>query len=130
MLTNEFTQTLQLPELKIIKCRRTGKLDSEFELEKTSPFEVCPKCATRSWTIYDHVWVRIKDAPIRDRHIFLKIKKRRFYCKRCKKPFTEPVAGIRKGFRTTERFRKHIMWCSDNFSNLSQVQRQLDISSP
>ncbi|MCK6595014.1 MAG: ISL3 family transposase [Bacteriovoracaceae bacterium] len=129
MPTHEFTQTLQLPELKIISHRRTAKLDCEFELEKTSSFEICPKCATRSWTIYDHVWVRIKDAPIRDRHIFLKIKKRRFLCKKCKKPFTEPVAGIRKGFRTTERFRRHIMWCSDNFSNLSQVQRQLDISS-
>jgi transposase len=129
MPIHEFTQTLQLPELKIISHRRTAKLDCEFELEKTSSFEVCPKCATRSWTIYDHVWVRIKDAPIRDRHIFLKIKKRRFLCKKCKKPFTEPVAGIRKGFRTTERFRRHIMWCSNNFSNLSQVQRQLDISS-
>ena len=129
MPSHEFTHSLQLPELKIISQRRTSKLDCEFELEKTSTFEVCPKCASRSWTTYDHVWVRIKDAPIRDRHIYLKIKKRRFYCKKCKKPFTEPVAGIRKGFRTTERFRKHIMWCSDNFSNLSQVQRQLDISS-
>ena len=129
MPIHDFTQSLQLPELKIISHRRTAKLDCEFELEKTSAFEVCPKCAIRSWTIYDHVWVRIKDAPIRERHIFLKIKKRRFLCKNCKKPFTEPVAGIRKGFRTTERFRRHIMWCSDNFSNLSQVQRQLDISS-
>lgn len=129
MPIHEFTHSLQLPELKIISHRRTAKLDCEFELEKTSTFEVCPKCANRSWTIYDHVWVRIKDAPIRNRHIFLKIKKRRFLCKNCKKPFTEPVAGIKKGFRTTERFRRHIMWCSDNFSNLSQVQRQLDISS-
>ena len=109
MPSHEFTHSLQLPELKIISQRRTSKLDCEFELEKTSTFEVCPKCASRSWTTYDYVWVRIKDAPIRDRHIYLKIKKIRFYCKKCKKPFTEPVAGIKKGFRTTERFRKYIM---------------------
>ena len=125
----EFTQSLQLPELKILSYKRTSKLDFVFEMIKTSPFEVCPKCATKSSTIHDHVWVKIKDAPVRDKFIFLRIKKRRFLCKNCKKPFTEPVAGIRKGFRSTERFRKHIMWCSDNFSNLSQVQRQLDISS-
>lgn len=94
-----------------------------------SGFEVCPKCATPSKTIHDHVWVRIRDTPIRDNRIVLKIKKRRFLCKGCRKPFTEPVAGIRKGFRTTDRFRRHIMWCADNFANLHDVQKQLDISS-
>src|SRR5690606_2579726 len=108
---------------------RVNKNTSEFRLLKTSEMEVCPKCATPSKTIYDHVYVRIKDTPIRDRRILLAIKKRRFFCKSCKKPFTEPVAGIKKGFRTTDRFRRHIMWCADNFANLHDVEKQLEISS-
>jgi len=129
MPNKNFIQTLQLPELKVLKSCKTGKLRREFFLQKVSEFEVCPKCATPSKTIYDHVNVHIKDTPIRDKRITLNISKRRFFCKSCKKPFTEPVQGIRKGFRTTDRFRKHIMWCADNFANLSDVRKQLDVSS-
>lgn len=45
------------------------------------------------------------------------------------KPFTEPVGGIKKGLRTTDRFRRHIMWCADNFANLHDVEKQLEASS-
>lgn len=129
MPRQDFTHYLQLPELKITNYAKTGKAAYQFELIKTSLFEVCPKCATKSSVIYDHVWTKPQDTPIRDKRIYLKIKKRRFFCKSCKGPFTEPVQGIKKGFRTTERFRKHIMWCCDNFSNLFDVQKQLDISA-
>jgi len=129
MPKRDFTHSLQLPELKILTSFRVNKNTSEFRLLKTSEMEVCPKCAAPSKTIYDHVYVRIKDTPIRDRRILLSIKKRRFFCKFCKKPFTEPVAGIKKGFRTTDRFRRHIMWCADNFANLHDVEKQLEISS-
>ncbi len=129
MPRRDFTHSLQLPELKIINDYRANKNTLIFEATKLSDFEVCPKCATPSKTVYDHVFVKIKDTPIRDKRIFLRIKKRRFFCKSCKKPFTEPVAGIKKGFRTTDRFRRHIMWCADNFANLHDVEKQLEISS-
>ncbi|MGE3610355.1 MAG: ISL3 family transposase [Bacteriovoracaceae bacterium] len=125
----DFIHSIQLPELKIVNNYRTSKDALVFEALKQSDYEVCPKSATPSKTVYDHVSVWIKDIPIRDKRIFLKIKKRRFYCKFCKKPFTEPVAGIKKGFRTTDRFRRHIMWCADNFANLHDVEKQLHVSS-
>jgi len=40
-----------------------------------------------------------------------------------------PVQGIKTGLRTTGRFRRHIMWCADNFANLHDVQKQLGVSS-
>ncbi|MFN8371190.1 MAG: ISL3 family transposase [Bacteriovoracaceae bacterium] len=125
----DFTHSLQLPELKIGKFYHSNKNTLTFDLFKQSDFEVCPKCASPSKTIYDHVSIQVKDSPIRNRHVLLNIKKRRFYCKFCKKPFTEPIAGIKKGFRTTDRFRRHIMWCADNFANLHDVEKQLGISS-
>jgi transposase len=129
MPKKDFTHLLQLPELKITSFKKTSKNFYQFDLIKHSKFEVCPKCAIPSKTIYDHVWTKPRDTPIRDKRIILNIKKRRFYCKSCKKPFTEPVQGIRKGFRTTERFRRHIMWCADNFANLHDVKKQLEVSS-
>ena len=53
--------------------------------------------------------------------VYLKIEKRRFFCKSCKKPFIEPVQGIVKGRKSKTRFRKHIDWCATNFSDLKRV---------
>ncbi|MBK7844486.1 MAG: transposase [Bdellovibrionales bacterium] len=70
---------------------------------------MCPKCATPSKTVYDRRWAKAHDAPIHGNQVWLHVLKRRFYCKTCGKPFTEPVQGIRKGKRTTERFKRGVL---------------------
>ncbi len=129
MLEHQLSKFLSLPEVKI-----SGKMNRdhhviEFNALKTSPFEVCPKCATKSYKVYDHVKVRIKDTPIRDKMVYLIIKKRRFQCPNCKSVFREPVQGIKKGFKSTRRFRTHIQWCASNFSDLKRVMDKCRSSS-
>ncbi len=97
--------------------------------KKISTYEICSKCAHPSSSIYDHRLVRTKDEPLRNKLIVLLIEKRRFYCKVFKKPFTEPVSGIGRGCRTTERFRSGICWAAENFHDLSRVQRHFDCSA-
>jgi transposase len=48
------------------------------------------------------------------------INKRRFYCSHCKKPFTEPISGIGKGRRTTERLRSAIWGLLDSWWVISK----------
>lgn len=123
------SQSFLLPELKILKVipdKAHGKI---MVCEKVSAFEVCPKCAQKATTVYDHVEINIKDQPIRNSAVTLRIRKRRFYCKSCKKPFREPVPGIMKGFRTSQRFRAHIRWCASNFSDLKRVAKHCRCSN-
>lgn len=99
--------------------------DGSWELfvETTSRFEVCPRCACKSSSVYDHRAVRVRDTPVRTRQVVLRIRKRRFWCKPCQKPFTEPVAGVGKGKRFTERFRKSIHWACETFSAIKDVSK-------
>ena len=117
-----------LPELEV-----TGVLNKPngayLEAKKTSTFEVCPKCATQAFGVYDRRWVTVKDAPVRLQSISLRILKRRFYCKTCKKPFTEPVPGIGKGHRTTARYRRILYWACDNFESLKKARDYLKCST-
>ena len=129
MPKNKVNNLLGLPELKLTNQSSHEKKSITLHFEKKSKMEVCPKCATRSITGYDKRVITVRDTPIRDKAVYLKITKRRFYCKSCKKPFTEPVQGITKGFRTTFRFRKHILWCATNFSDLKRVQTKCRVSS-
>lgn len=112
-----------LPELKFLKQRRSPRGGVDLFCEKTSVFEVCPKCATRSWSVYDHRWVTVVDEPMRRGEVRLRIRKRRFQCGTCRRPFTEPVNGIGKGKRTTERFARAVQEACDDFVDLKRVRK-------
>lgn len=118
-----------LPELKITGLYPEWGRYCVFEADKQSDFEVCPKCASPSRSVYDHRVVTVKDAPLRADCVKLRIRKRRFWCKPCRKPFTESVKGISKGKRHTARYRRELLWRCENFSDLKRVRRSLDCSS-
>ena len=129
MSEQRVTQQLLLPDLRLVRETSGKKSNSKtFYCEKVSKFEVCPHCATKCTKVYDRVQVTAKDAPIRDQNVFLKIIKRRFKCCGCGKIFREPVGGISKGFRTTQRFRRHIRWTASKFMNLKDVSVNLKCS--
>src|SRR5256885_620515 len=114
MSEQRITNFLLLPELKL---KHFGS-DGLILCEKESEAEVCPKCATLCKTLYDHRWVHIRDEPIRQLRITLKIMKRRFWCKGCRRPFTEPIPGVIKGRRTTQRFRGAVMEACEKYCDL------------
>ena len=119
-----------LPELKFERSwRRPGTATVGVEATKVSEVEVCPRCATPSRAIYDRRTVAVRDSPLRDKTVRLFVQKRRFSCKPCRRPFTEPVPGIRKGHRTTERFKRSLLWACETFSDLTQVRREYRCSS-
>jgi transposase len=122
------TNSLILPELKIVGHYYTRRAYSYYQCEKTSVSEVCPKCAQPSESVYDRRTVLVKDAPVRDKTIFLEIRKRRFWCASCRKPFTEPVAGITKGHKTTQRLKRAILWACENFIDLERVRKHFRVS--
>lgn len=129
MFDKKLNNLFGLPELQFTHKSQQFKNQLIFHFKKKSEKEVCPKCATLSDTCYDKRIVTIKDSPIRDKQVTLKIMKRRFFCKKCKKPFTEPVIGIIKGRRSTVRFRKHVFWCATQFQDLKRVRLKCKCSS-
>ena len=123
------TRMLLLPEVNLESSRKAGKAHTIIDATKESKFEVCPKCAKKSFTIYDRRKVNIKDSPIRGVSVKLEIIKRRFYCKTCKKPFTEPIPGVGKNHRTTQRYRREVLWAAEHFTSLKDVRKAYRCSS-
>lgn len=108
-------------ELKLIRTRsfRNGRI---WDCEKVSKNgEVCPKCAHLATGRSGVAFTQVKDEDVRGQVIWLRIKKHRYYCKPCKKPFTEPVRGILPRRRTTQRLRMRILKDCEDLVNLSRV---------
>lgn len=118
-----------LPELSFIKQRRSPHGGVDIFCKKTTAYEVCPRCASRSWSVYDHRWVTIVDEPMRRGEVRLRVHKRRFMCGPCRRPFTEPVGGIIKGKRTTERFARAVQEACDDYSDLKKVRARFRCSA-
>lgn len=129
MPTNRLTRFVLLPELEFSQIFREPNGSSRIECHKTANIEYCPKCATPSLSTYDTRTVRIKDAPIREHMSYLLIKKRRLWCKPCKKPFTESIAGVHKGKRHSERYARSILWACEHFSDLKLVRKNYRCSA-
>lgn len=114
-----------LPELKITHYGSDGL----WLCVKESELEVCPRCAQPSRSVYDHRWVKLRDEPLRGHRIVLKVLKRRFSCRACRKPFTEPIPGVLPSRRTTQRFRAAVMEACEKYTDLSRVRREFRVSS-
>jgi transposase len=120
---------LLLPELELVDFYSGSRTWMHYRVRSTAKEALCPRCPTLSRSVYDRRLTTVKDAPVRDTIVFLKIEKRRFWCKNCRKPFTEYIPGIRKGSRTTERFKRAVLWACENFVDLERVQRCFRVSS-
>jgi transposase len=120
---------LLLPELRLVRTVQPRFRRVELHAEKVSEMEVCPRCATPSRSVYDRRKVALKDDPVRGESAWLIVTKRRFHCRPCGKPFTEPVQGVRKGYRTTERYRQRLHWLCERFSDLSQIRKDYRCSA-
>ncbi len=129
MPNDRLSRFLLLPELKLTAVVQEGRFSARYECEKATTTEYCPRCAAPSGVTYDHRTVRIKDAPIRGFGADLVIRKRRLWCKPCGKPFTEPVSGVRKGKRHTERFVQALHWACENYVDLKRVRQAFKCSS-
>jgi transposase len=119
-----------LPELSLTEVRPIpGKRTLEIHVQKQPLTEYCPRCATASSSTYDQRSVRVKDEPFRTFQVRLVVNKRRLWCRPCRKPFTEPVGGITKGRRHTERYGRTVLRYCERYSDLRQVRRDLRCSA-
>jgi transposase len=129
MPDHSLIRTLLLPELSLVSFKRIP--DSrviEVVAKKEPKLEYCPHCATPSQSTYDRRRVKLKDEPFRTFRVWLIVQKRRLWCKPCRKPFTEPLPGVRKGFRHTERFGRAVMQACERYVDLKRVRQDFRCS--
>jgi transposase len=112
-------------KLLSMKSFRSGHL---WEVIKTNSENACLRCGSVRTVKAGRCTSLVRDEPVRQREVWLKIHKHRIYCKDCKKTFTESVPGIWPKRRSTQRFRKAVAQSCSRMSDLSTVSRVFRIS--
>ena len=126
---NVLPDFLSLPEIEVLSVGRPSSFLRIFNCQKLPTAQACPHCATVSTTGYDTRRLKLRDTPIRGAGVELRLVKRRLFCKPCNRVFTESVSGVWPGRRTTQRFRAHVRWAAENFTDLKRVRRAYKVSN-
>ena len=101
------TKLLDLPGVIV-----EDSLETEFTLILSVKLEkkdaVCPRCGQKSHRLHQNKKHLVKDLPMGNREVILRVNRRRFKCEKCQKPFSETLdfVGNKKGF--TYRYAQNI----------------------
>ena len=68
---NYLLKRLILPDLKLNRIDKFSNQTFHYHCSKTTEWEVCLKCPTKSYSVHDHRGITIGDAKLRAKHVKL-----------------------------------------------------------
>lgn len=102
------TEILNLPGVVVETFQQTDK-DLLLEVEVYAVEATCPRCGNISHNPHQNHWYWVRDLPISGRSVMLKVNRRQFKCKTCRKPFSEDLEFVGKGRKYTHRLAMEIV---------------------
>jgi transposase-like protein len=101
------TDILNLPSLTILEVRENID-DILLIAEVKKPLTACPHCKSTNFKKHGGwkgVWM---DVPMRGKRTGIRLEQQRYYCKDCKKSFSEPLPDFDTNHRMTRRLVDYI----------------------
>ena len=128
MLTSHHLNRFLLGNNLKIRSMRSFKNGYLWEVEKAISGSPCLRCGSVRTVKSGRCTTTVRDQPMREQAVWLRIHKHRMYCKDCRKVFVEPVEGIWPRRRTTQRFRNFIARSCGRMNDMSTVSRFYKVS--
>ncbi|AFZ13488.1 transposase IS204/IS1001/IS1096/IS1165 family protein [Crinalium epipsammum PCC 9333] len=69
----------------------------------------CPRCGHQSHRLHQNKRHLVKDLPMGNREVILRVNRRRFKCEKCQKPFSESLNFVEPKKNCTNRYAKTII---------------------
>lgn len=117
---------LKLPKVSIKNVVQEGQ-DVFLILECTEEKVKCKHCESLTDELHQTRYVMVRDLPISGQIVYLKVPRRKFYCKHCQHYFTEELEFMAPRRKYTDRYEKYI-YQRVNASSIEQVKREESLS--
>ena len=79
-----------------------------FTVKLSKKTAICPRCGKNSHRLHQNQGHLVRDLPIGDKEVILKVNRRRFKCINCQKPFSESLDFVDKKKSFTHRYAETI----------------------
>ena len=101
------TNLLNLPGVIVEDYKQTGEtLILVIKTQKTTAS--CPVCSQSSHQLHQNYRYLVRDLPIGNREVMLRVNRRRFKFKKCRQPFNESLGFLEKTKKFTKRYAQSI----------------------
>ncbi len=102
------TRLLDLPVI-VVDNFHESETDLLLEVEAWTDQTVCPRCGCVSSNLHQNHGYWVRDLPISNRAVRLKVNCRQVKCKFCNKPFSESLDFVDKRAKYTNRLAAEIV---------------------
>ena len=106
---NIFEQIINLPEFKVKNYRFIEGFGLVLIVEKKEKKARCTSCGQKSDKLHQNYRYLVRDLPMIEHDVYLRVNRRQFKCSRCQKPFTEHFDCLKKTRTYTERLAEKII---------------------
>jgi transposase len=95
-LSNILTELVNLEGVKVINYIHHEGVGIILHLSSERDEAICPTCGKLSQKTHQNHRHLVKDLPLMGQAVYLKVNRRQFKCKICKKPFSEELSFVKK----------------------------------
>lgn len=101
----------ELLNLEGIEVTDYHNFDHEIivEVDMKNVEAICPNCGNISHSLHQNHWHLIRDLPISNKDVLLRVNRRQFKCNFCQKPFSEHLHFVEKRKKFTSRYAEFIV---------------------
>lgn len=95
-LRHFITKVINLEDVKVINYHFITDDEILIELQNLRQEVPCPHCQKLTRKIHQNHWYRVRDIPLSNYDVFLRVNRRQFRCNSCDKVFSEELSFIKK----------------------------------
>jgi transposase len=122
LMNTQVDSLLNLPGITVIGSKEVeGYLCFQVQISQLSTN--CPHCQKSTKELHQVTWRLVRDLPAFGKAVYLKVPRRKFYCRRCQRYSTERLEFLNRGRLYTKRYEENIYQRVVN-SNVEQVGRE------
>jgi transposase len=106
-MNSNLDHLLNLPQTTVISSEKV----SDFyllQLQLTNKGVSCPHCREYSDTLHQTQYILVRDLSISGVEVYLRVPRRRFYCRQCQRYATERLTWLTSKQLFTDRYKKYI----------------------
>ena len=103
------TQILNLEGFNVIDYRLIEDIAIILSLENTKKEVICPNCGKLTDRVHTNNYQTVRDLPLAEQIVYLKINRRQMRCPHCQNKFTEELDFVRRKRVHTKRFVERVI---------------------
>jgi len=101
------THILNIPNYEVVN-NETNNEQITLDIQSNINGAKCPRCQTYSSELHENHPRTVRDLPISGKACYLSFTRRRFFCSKCRNPFSEPLSFVKEYRDYTNRYQTYI----------------------